>query len=90
MDGPKVIIGRKESLFAGWLPVYILPVFNYDWNPAQEPYDIPVTCFKQGCAGNMISDYANPRDKSTNNLLLFRILERFPLLWRVVSRLNVR
>jgi len=31
-----------------------------------------------------------PRDKATNNVLLLRILERFPLLWRVVSRLNVR
>jgi len=26
----------------------------------------------------------------TSNMLLLRILERFPLLWRVVSRLNVR
>jgi len=33
---------------------------------------------------------AIPRDKSTNNMLLQRILERFPLVWRVVSRLNVR
>jgi hypothetical protein len=32
-----------------------------------------------------------PRDKTiTEYILLLRILERFPLLWRVVSRLNVR
>ena len=31
-----------------------------------------------------------PRDKATNNMLFWRLLEIYPLLWRVVSRLNVR
>ena len=31
-----------------------------------------------------------PRDKATNDILILRLLEKFPLLWRVVSRLNLR
>ena len=31
-----------------------------------------------------------PRNKAVTNPMLLRILERFPLLWRVVSRLNAR
>ena len=35
-------------------------------------------------------EYGRSRNKAVTNPMLLRLLERFPLLWRVVSRLNVR
>ena len=35
-------------------------------------------------------DVSMPRDKSTNNIILLRLLDRFPLLLRIVSQLNIR
>lgn len=59
----------------GW-PIYEEKVvYDYDYSPAEEPYDIT----------EIVSI---PRNKATNNMLLLRFLEQFPLLNRFLNLLT--
>ena len=39
---PTLVIGRILEIFIGFLPVFFLPIPQFDLRPAQEPYDIEV------------------------------------------------
>ncbi|MBA7636881.1 hypothetical protein ES703_44509 [subsurface metagenome] len=39
---PKVILGSGEIVFKWGIIFFIpFPIIEFDWHPAQEPYDIP-------------------------------------------------
>jgi len=39
---PYVIIGELMEWYLDWGSIISIPWFNFDWNPAKEPYDIPM------------------------------------------------
>jgi hypothetical protein len=71
---PKTIIGHLNYKRGHHKPMIIIPWFNFDMNPAQEPYDINVTQnYDNG-------DYFRTIDKP--------FLGRFPLLQRLLDILR--
>jgi hypothetical protein len=59
----------------------------YEW--VLEVWDgvssLDITVYAYDFAGNMVSDYANPKEKSKSNTLSLRLLERFPLLQQLID-----
>jgi len=68
---PKTIIGHLNYNRGRPKPMFIIPWFNFDMNPAQEPYDIDVT--QNYDIGDHLRTIENP------------LLERFPLLDRLLD-----
>jgi parallel beta-helix repeat protein len=64
---------------------------KYDENPAEEPYDIPgwdaVSIPEEYSYEEQTTKQVTiPRDKSTDNMLLLRLLERFPVLQKLIQQ----
>jgi hypothetical protein len=80
------IIGHPDS---GWNIYFTAIAFDQlsgmdcvefylnDWDGVSS---LDITAYAYDSAGNMVSENANPREKSTSNILFLRLLETLPLL----------
>jgi hypothetical protein len=62
------------------------PIYEWvleDWDGVSS---LDITAYAYDSAGNMVSDYANPREKSISNTLSLRLLEGFPLLQKLIQQ----
>jgi hypothetical protein len=63
---------------------------TYEWE--LEGWDgvssLDITAYAYDSAGNMVSDYANPREKSTSDVLSLRLLETLPLQQKLLLLIN--